>query len=97
MRWHQNIRMVLTTLNLKNAIPTNHALEHAIKRNQIRKNHHNLMNFASTREEMVSLSHGVLTDKLAKIVMLVYYLDNNMVPKIILLHRRHLKNFRKAT
>ena len=43
--------MMLTTLNLMNAIPTNNNIKHAIEQTQIIKNHHSITSFASTAEK----------------------------------------------
>ena len=87
--------MMVTTLNLKNAILTNHVIKYAIKRNQMVKNYHKSINFASTVEKKTTLSHDVLNNKLINIVESILNLDNKMVLNLNLLHRRCLQNFSK--
>ena len=59
--------MILTILNLKNAIPNNHNFKHTVKQSQIIKGHYTLIKSAIKEETRAPLSHDVLNDKLTVI------------------------------
>ena len=90
MRWQQNLPLMLTFSNIKNAVPINHAL----KQTQSIKNQQSLIISANFVRKMVTLYKEFLNKK-RNIVKSILNLDNNIMLNLSLLHRKCLKNFWK--